>query len=360
MQMPIPYRPILKWMIFGIIFLITLELCARLDDYFRYGAALWSPYDNEILAMQDEYGRRGKPGARFKNFELNQFGFLMPPMQKQAKSGTVRVLLLGASELFGPYETPGFRLSDQLQKRLPSGYEVINAAFFGRSLPRIIDFYERYLRQFDAQIAVIYASPIFYLDFEAPKVRIASSTSSARQPRFQVRLMGKLKDAGKQNLPQWFQSKVRSQIIERQIAHKPPDYVWQKPPEQRLELFTAHLNGLVELLQKDGLKVVLVTHPSRFMTPPSPERDFWALAWRQSYPRATIDVIRQTEEIANLRTRQIGAKTGAKVADLAGGVKWTSEMFADFCHFTDQGAAKAAGILAAAIDKIPVAADGTK
>lgn len=117
-------------------------------------------------------------------------------MTRLPREGVTRVMLLGASELFGLYENPGNKLSDQLQEMLPDGYEVINASLFGMSLPRIKQLYQSYLRQFQPRISVVYPNPMFYLERRPPSDRStglrrrssslysnhASWTSSRMQP----------------------------------------------------------------------------------------------------------------------------------------------------------------------------------
>jgi ribosomal protein L35 len=353
MQLVKSIRRLITWIIWFLAFMITLEVCARLDDYWQYGASPWQAYSTENLVVQDEMGRHGKPNARYKDFVLNRFGLRMPDIEMRPEPGKVRVLLLGASELFGLYESPGQSLAEELQRMLGPNYQVINAALFGMSLPRISEYYLRYLSRFKAKVALIYPSPVFYMDHEPPGP--ASFEPAIARPgakRFQLRITGKIKDAGKRHLPHWLQTRVRRLLIRRGLAKRPADYVWHKVPPDRIERFGHDLKELVGILHADGLKVVVATHPSRFLAKPDPDADFWGLAWRQNYPRATVAVIRDTEKLGNQQIREIAKTLGFGVADLAAEKGWTHDMFADFCHFTDQGAAKAARGLARAIGGI--------
>lgn len=141
-------------------------------------------------------------------------------------------------------------------------------------------------------------------------------------------------------------------MIEHSLAGMPGGYVWTELPIERLALFRRHLTDLVETLKADGQEVILCTHPSRFLLASDPKSELWAVAWRQYYPRATIAVMRQMEVLTNKEIRLVGLNLGAKVADLAKQSGWTPEMFSDFCHFTDKGAAKAAHILASVITSV--------
>ena len=196
---------------------------------------------------------------------------------------------------------------------------------------------------------MVYSNPIFYLDLSPPKEQTTSPARRRPSPGFQPRILGKFKDAAKQFAPKWLQMWFWQFLIQRELTGQPPEYVWTEPPPQRLALFGKHLSLLVQTLRADGQRVILVTHPSRFLCPGDPSQEFWGLAWRRHYPRATIPVLRQTEELANQEIRRLGRELGVEVADLAGNSGWTPDMFADFCHFTDLGAIRAAQIISKAI-----------
>ena len=55
----------------GMVAVLTMEICARVDDYVTYGAPFWKPYNVEQIYDFDTLGRRGKPNAQFRKWKLN-------------------------------------------------------------------------------------------------------------------------------------------------------------------------------------------------------------------------------------------------------------------------------------------------
>src|SRR5205823_3540189 len=95
-----------------IIVVLTLELCARVDDYVTFGAPLFAPYNAETMYQMDAIGKHGKPNARYKKWQLNNLGYRGPDPQ----SGKTTILCFGSSETFGLYEAPGEEYPRQLER----------------------------------------------------------------------------------------------------------------------------------------------------------------------------------------------------------------------------------------------------
>src|SRR5262249_52392179 len=88
--------------------LLSAEVTARLDDWLTLGVPfLESPDSDRDLVLRDEFGTRGRPHGRFKKWQLNGFGFRGREISVQPERGHCRVVILGASEAFGLYESPG-------------------------------------------------------------------------------------------------------------------------------------------------------------------------------------------------------------------------------------------------------------
>src|SRR5579871_2397863 len=114
---------------------MVLEFCARLDDFAVYGAPLWSAYNSEILYKWDALGKTGKPGARYKKWQLNSLGFRGPEL----KPGGIRIVCFGSSETFGLYEAPNEEFPRQLESDLNARaegqfFQIVNAAYPGETL----------------------------------------------------------------------------------------------------------------------------------------------------------------------------------------------------------------------------------
>ena len=90
------------WLTYAAVAFATLELAARTDDLLRYGASFWQPYTIDTIFQPSEFGRTGRPGARFTKWDLNSLGYRGP----EPVPGRTNILTFGASETFGLYETP--------------------------------------------------------------------------------------------------------------------------------------------------------------------------------------------------------------------------------------------------------------
>ena len=86
-----------------LIFVLAVEMCARVDDFIAYGAPFGESYTSDRLYEHDQIGQRGRPGARYKKWHLNSLGYRGPEL----RNGTIRIICLGASETFGLYEADG-------------------------------------------------------------------------------------------------------------------------------------------------------------------------------------------------------------------------------------------------------------
>ena len=135
----------LKITVAGIVFLLTIELCARFDDALKYDAPFWKGYTSESLKSSDSEGiSRNIPNARFQKWQNNGDGFRGPEITPIKAPGTTRIICLGASESYGLYESPGKEWPAQLRTSLPKKYEVINVSVVGLGLSS----YEAYLKKY--------------------------------------------------------------------------------------------------------------------------------------------------------------------------------------------------------------------
>src|SRR5690606_9134218 len=72
----------------------ALEVCARIDDRYTYGAPMTGYFDIDTIYEFDELGRRGKPNAQYQKWKLNSLGFRGPDLAPDK----LTVAVLGASE----------------------------------------------------------------------------------------------------------------------------------------------------------------------------------------------------------------------------------------------------------------------
>jgi hypothetical protein len=95
--------------------------------------------------------------------------------------------------------------------------------------------------------------------------------------------------------------------------------------------------------------VVLATHANRFASPLRAGDEAQMTGWVRFYPRASpeclIDMERKAEEVV----RRIGRERSIEVVEVQAALGKDPRYYADFSHFTDAGAERAAAALAGPI-----------
>ena len=147
--------------------LVAAEITARLEDLVFDGVPLTAnpTPDSQLIYTDPDGVTRGRPGGRYGQWHLNQFGFRGPDISVEPRAGTTRVMVLGSSEAFGLYEPDGKEFPRQLGTQLSShgAFEVVNASLFGMTLRSMVPFWRGWASRFRPQVVVIYPSPLFYL-----------------------------------------------------------------------------------------------------------------------------------------------------------------------------------------------------
>ena len=330
-----------------VLFLLVLELCARLDDWIRWGAPWWGPYSHAVLLVDDERGRHGRPYARFEKWQLNSHGFCGPEITMAKPEGVVRIAVAGASETFGLSESPGMEYPGQMQQLLeaeaPGRYQVLNTANVGMTLPRVIQELRAWTQRFEPDVLIVLVAPISYLygtapSFDPPADRPAPALED------HVRVYRKAKIILRRIIPTWIQADLREAHTAWVIRQHEPGWVWEEPPAERVALLRGHLEMLISEARSCGVQTVLVTHPSH---PPDSSGRYRALLarMRDGCPRPSEACLVRTEMVVNRLIQELGKEHGIPVVDLAGILAKDRENFADMFHFTDQGAREVASAL---------------
>jgi len=327
-----------------VLFVVTLEACARIDDCLSWGAPLWGHYSHSLLTTSDDLGPHSRFGARFEKWRVNSHGFRGPEITMEKPEGVTRIIVIGASETFGLYESPGMEFPAQMQQKLdlarPGRYQVLNAGCAGMSLPRFIHYFDVWLKKFDPDIVVYYPTPPTYIDVKAPVMTAPTRSRPRRKLRESIRLKRKTKLVLKGFIPASIQKWVRQALVARSQRGRGPNWLWRDVPPERVQLFEQHLTRLVTDIRASGVRVVLATHANRFPV----DRSQWSdvdemmmVAWRKYYARATESCLLAMEREANHVVVGLGQQLGIPVADAARAVPPAPEHFADFSHFTDRG-----------------------
>jgi hypothetical protein len=328
------------------------EFTARIQDYIRRGVPIWSAPDRDRdLVLHDALGIRGRPNGRFGRWQLNGFGFRGPQITKQPATGCHRVLILGASESFGLYESDGKDYPTQLQATLRGAgtdcYEVVNASLFGLPVSAITTLWENWARQFGPRTVVIYPTPSFYMNEHAPGPPGPPPAHVDGPPWWTPRLNGRAHDVF--HFPPFIQRRRIARDAAALEAEHDRSWFWESVPPDRLPLFVRDLDTLASSIQAANATPVLVTHATAFHHPPDNDTQIDALeAWRMHLAKPRGRVLLAFEDQARQGMLDLGRRRGFEVVDAAGVMNGHEEWFADdLLHFNDEGAAKLAVLLAA-------------
>ncbi len=329
----------------------TMEVCARIDDWYTYDADFFSSHSIDNLYYRDELGRWGKPNARFEKWRLNAIGLRGPDLSP----GSFRIAVLGSSETFGLYESEDNEYPRLLEQRLRAAcresVDVATVAFPGLHPQTALRRLDWIARKVHPSAAVVYLPPANYADVE-----VISEPAAAE-------------GGNPQGSPvRWVLGAVRSlRMVDRGQAllkrHAPPSLlniyrVWRirratgraatldEVPERHLKRMRQDLVALIRGLESRHVAVVLATHASRFAEPLTDDDRYWLTAWRVFYPSVSEEGILKLERRGNELIRSVAQAEDVPLIDVAAKLNGRAEYFADFTHFTDAGAAAIAKVLA--------------
>ncbi|HEY4130222.1 MAG TPA: hypothetical protein VGM50_06370 [Gemmatimonadaceae bacterium] len=345
---------------FGIVALVAAEIVARVDDWVRLGIPFThTPDEDHDLKYRDWFGVRGRPFGRYRQWHLNNYGFRGPDIARQAPAGCKRVMILGASESFGLYESEGQEYPAQLQDSLATRgcYQVVNAAIVGAGLQGIVRLWENYAAQFHPDIVVIYPSPAFYLG-NAPPVWTPMPGKAApdHDLPFRLRLIESFHNVWE--TPDFLQKRRLEKWLAQDTVGKSTDWFFKGPPQDRLEAFGKDIDSLVKSVRADGSEPVLMTHAMRFSIPPQAGDQMLLMGWRRFSPRARPEVMLEFEVAAAQWMREYAAKENVPLVDVDKQLSGRRELFGDFVHFTNAGSSIVAGVLARGLTSQRILAPG--
>jgi lysophospholipase L1-like esterase len=334
---------------------MAAEGTARFDDWLHLDVPfLATPDSQNDLIIVDAHGRRGKPYGRFKKWKLNAVGFRGPEMSRDPAVDVLRIIVLGASEVFGLYESNQKEFPVQLADLLRqngNGVEVINAAIAGMTVKSMLQYWKLWVVQFRPRIVVIYPSPQFYLvdNPEAAQQLTKSVNGSPPRNRVGSRFAERLRDIF--DFPPIIQRWRTQRAIASKVDGKPADWFFQTVPEDRLRRFVADLIELTEAIQADGVEVVLMTHAIR-TTSLSKAVDIEEVkSAREHVPRATPQTILAFEEAAAQAIRTLGRQLRIPIVDAASVMNGKRNWFGDLVHFNEAGAAVLARLVSQQIEQ---------
>ncbi len=340
---------IFRCILCALIAVSALEIAARIDDSLNYGAPFWGPYNDQALYVTDQAGKWGKPAARYERWQLNSLGYRGPEL----RSGTVRIVCFGSSETFGLYETPGYEYPRQLEQDLNKlagepMFQVVNAAYPGETIRTAIRHVPQVVQQTHPSYALIYPAIANYIP---PVNGTGGPASSGRFDKLgtilsEMRVAERIRNVLKSSLPERIQTGLRKREIDRDSAGAP---VMDRLPEKYVEQFRGDLTILVHSLRDRDVEPILATHATVFGATLSPSDRDLLTAWRKFYPMLKEDGFVDMEERMNQVIRETASRENIRLIDIANDIPHRPEYFADFVHFTTDGAALMAQDLTAGL-----------
>lgn len=362
----------LKFAVAVVVFLLTIELCTRIEDAIRYSAPLWGEYTANTLKSSDKEGiSYNIPNARFEKWHNNGHGFRGPEIATTKSPGTVRVVCLGASESYGLYETPGKEWPAQLRALLPSPkYQVINVSVVGLDLGSYEAYLKKYVLRLEPDIVICFVNPLFYAtgfekkqdpQMSTPKNEVRTTTkkpiSSTRIITAQSRSLPKLKQVFKQALQNSFPKILkRYQIwnLQKQINEAELKYLGGLKPKDSVSpasvsSFSNDLSVFVSFLQYRHINVLLSTYPALISRDNLSTYPDIFMDNRRFFIGFSLSGMLDILEKYNLAIRDVATTQRIMFADCQSIIPKTDHYFGDNVHYTDQGASMVAKVIAEVI-----------
>lgn len=345
-------RSVSRWVAYSLIFLLTLEALARLDDWVSDGAPLAGNHDIDTVFVSAPGVKAGKPGAHFGKWQMNSLGFRGP----EPVSGRRNILVYGASESFGMYEGPDQEYPRQLARMLdaaqPGAYNVLNAAVPGLRIGRM-GYLDHILKLAPTSLLVVYPTPAAYIGVDKPfcdePANWPTDLSTPDSPR--LRLKGKVEQVAKQAMPEPLMTGLKEFGIWRATRDQA---IMDRLPDAAMQAFEKDLRCVVERARRAGATPLLVTHGNYFGDRITPENRPMLVAWRRFYPVLSETGFLDMEARANQVVQRVTqSEPGSILVDIRGAVPPGPKHYADFVHFTDEGARLLATRLSAAILAAP-------
>ena len=274
-------RRIIRIFMTGFLFIMAMEVSARIDDMVKYGAPLWGPYNADLLKEDDSEGiLHNVPNRRFEKWEINADGFRGDEISERKPEGVKRIICMGTSESFGLYEDNGKEWPAQLRRLLSPAaeFEVINTSVVGLSFGQFKAYLERYVLKFHPDLVILYVNPYFCVSQISEslgkplrlKNRETRGTISAgsrmRLLVVKLRILPKIKQTLKKTVPLGILKRYQIWSTSRQVnaleksmlnGAGPLDTV----PEEYLNSFRNNLSQTVQFLTERHVEVILSSYP---------------------------------------------------------------------------------------------------
>ena len=347
--------------------LASAEATSRLQDWLRSGISVFeSPdFDNALFTTIDGE-RQGKPFGKFGHISLNAQGFRGPEITLEGETLLPhRVMLLGSSETFGVFESPGKEYPAQLREILKDkGFEVINASLPGMTPKSIIRAFDSRLAHFSPDVVVIYFNPLFELNRPPTSSSIPSAPPNKQNPtpsgknleveqpllNFKSRFVQRLRDSIEK--PAVIQRFVDRAAIEQKRKNLAPIGMHANVPTEFIDDHIADVRTIVHKIRECNAIPLVMIHATK-VKPPLDEDDMRTLeAFLVNVPRATLQILVEYELLVQERVRKYVKQDMVACIDLGEKLGGDDNSFGDLVHFSDYGASRVSRMIADEITKI--------
>ena len=328
------------------LFVLTLEIAARVDDWVHYGAPLFKRYEFDRLFQVDARGLHGAANAQYLRWRLNAEGLRGEDVRPD--TGQIRILTYGASETFGIFEENGKEYPRTLERELnnrtiPDHYEILNAGLPGMRVGSGIALFKELASRFNPSVVVIYPTPTHYIGVSRPYCNRPPKPIWVNSDLWPgIRIGDKLREEFKKIVPPIVQHEMRKISIRWQTRDQ---FLLDQVDKISLEAFQTDLTCAIDAAHTLGVKPILVTHANRFGKNHFGDDAFRLTQWRQQYPELREEGFLDLEQRANEIVRTLAKTQDVPLVDadkeMSGETKW----FADHVHFTNEGATALAVLL---------------
>lgn len=335
------------------------EVAARVEDLVRWGVPLSARATRrEDIVVRSPDGMHGRPGARVQGWNMNSHGTRGPEFDVPKPGGTWRLVVAGASEMFGLTETPGREFARQLEDSLRAAcpvreIEVVNAAVPGMTLPTATQDLSRRLPRFEPDLILYTPTPAQYLADTLPRAAEPSAVIAPLSP-WRSRAWPRFTASLRQVIPARVMGWAVERAWQRAERSRPAGWRLADIPADRLAAFEGDLRHLAAVADSMKVPLLLLPHANALAGAPMEHRSAWEAAWRRQVPRAPAAVLVGFDSAASDAARRVAHDAGAWWIDSRPAlVPDAGAHFADFAHFTDLGAGRLAGAVRLGMPPIP-------
>jgi len=342
----------------------ALETATRVRDRLKFGRWMVTPAVERYaearrlleIVMPHPYligilRPGGSTSGRTGTATVNAHGYRGAEFESPKPPGIVRVLAIGGSTTFdvcvsSDEATWTHQLETALARRFPATrVEVVNGGHPGyTTVEMLLKLQLLDLDVVQPDVVVAFAGLNDLQPSAAPGFRADYSVGHAE---IQRRFLGL-----ESRPPGLLERSLLLAKIHRRLGDSPPEMPNTPRSDRTLPeaeaVYRRNLAGIASAARDRGADVVFLTQQLRFDAdrPITTADSISAFRW---LPYLTLDGMIAGMARYNSITREVADSIGAPLVDVAASFATVDGDFADYCHWTDEGAAKMASFVAAAL-----------